>query len=94
MQITTVIISRVGRELSPGGTPPAAVTIVVPTLAYITYTDPITAKTETAVIPASIPARERVGRRTVGALTGDELSKEDHDMDYAITSVTPVSLTS
>lgn len=91
MQMTTVIMSRVGSELSPGGTPPAAATIVGAALASILTTVPTTAKADTAVMPASMPVRERVGRSTGGVPTDDELPKDDHGIEFAITSVTPVT---
>lgn len=91
--MTAVIMSSVGSELSPGVTPLAAAPDVETSNVPILSTVPATAKTGTAVIPASMPARVSVGRTTGGVPTTGELPNEVSVTEFAMTSATPVTLT-
>lgn len=90
---TTVIMSRVARELSPGVTPPVVTTVTGTARVSISTRETAPVKTETAAIPVSIPVSGRVGRTVVGVPAVDEFYKVGRDTEFAIRSATPVPLT-
>lgn len=89
---TTVIISRVVRELSPGVTPRAATPVRVLDAGPIFSLVPATVNTDTTVIPVRIPVRARVGRPVEGGPTATGYTKVGSGPGLAMLSAPPTTM--